>query len=155
MNQYTQLLYYIKSLGDNDPYINTILKGNSIDLNKMDIYPILNIVIDGGGFPSSGTISFDVVLECVDIRDHNNEVTTDKFWDQDNEVDNHNETLASLNRIWRIMNRDFTKNNITASDAPTINKITGDKMDVLDGWDMTLTVEMPNVDIDLCKDLLC
>tara|TARA_R110000803_G_scaffold76454_3_gene141100 strand:+ start:234 stop:701 length:468 start_codon:yes stop_codon:yes gene_type:complete len=155
MNQYTELLYYIKALGEADPYINTILKGNSIDLNKIDIYPLLNIVIDAGSFPSGGTIAFDVVLECVAIRDINKEVVTDKFWEISNEVDNHNETLATLNRMWRSMNRDFTNNNITASDNPSIEKITGEKMDILDGWSMTFTVEMPNVEVDLCKDLLC
>lgn len=150
MNQYTELLYYIKSLGEADTYINTILKGNTIDLNKIDIYPLLNIVIDSGSFPSNGTISFEVVLECVSIRDKNNEVVNDKFWEQDNEVDNHNETLASLNRIWAIMNKDFTENNITASDVPTLEKITGEKMDVLDGWSMSFTVTMPNVTLSLC-----
>lgn len=155
MNQYTELLYYIKALGEADPYINTILKGDDVDLNKIDIYPVLDITINAGSFPSGGTISFDVVLSCLDIRDINKEVSTDKFWEQDNEVDNHNNTLASLNRIWRIMNRDFTDRNITASDAPTVTKITGEKMNILDGWAMEFTVEMPNIDIDLCADLLC
>ena len=150
LNQYSELLLYIKSLGDEDTYINTILKGNAVDLNKIDIYPLLNIVIDGGSFPSDGTISFTVELECVAIRDINNEVVTDKFWEQDNEVDNHNETLAALNRIWRTMNRDFPKNNITASDTPTIEKITGEKKDYVDGWSMSFDVELPNVALSLC-----
>ena len=155
MNQYTELLRYIKLLGERDPYINTILKGTAIDLNKIDIYPLLNIVIDSGSFPSEGTILFSVVLECVSIRDINKEVVTDKFWEQDNEVDNHNETLATLNRIWRTMNRDFNDNNITASSNPSIEKITGEKTNYVDGWSMSFDVEMPNVEIDLCADLLC
>lgn len=155
MNQYTELLYYIKALGEADPYINTINKGENIDLNKMDVYPLLNIDINSASFPSGGTISFEVVLSCLDIRDINKEVVNDKFWEQDNLVDNLNNTLASLNRIWRTMNRDFTDKNITASDAPALDAIEYSEKNLLDGWSMTLTVEMPNVEVNLCKDLLC
>lgn len=150
LNQYSELLYKIKALGDSDDYINTILKGNAIDLNKIDIYPLLNIVIDGGSFPSDGTILFNVELECVAIRDINNEPVSDKFWEQDNETDNHNETLAALNRIWRSLNRTWKEDNITASDVPTLDKITGEKKDFVDGWSLTFDVEMPN--ITLCLD---
>jgi len=151
LNQYTELLYKIKALGDADSYINTILKGNAIDLNKIDIYPLLNIVIDGGSFPSDGTILFNVELECVAIRDINKEVVTDKFWEQNNLADNLNETLATLNRIWRSLNRTFIEDNITASDAPTFTKIEGEKKDYVDGWSMTFDVELPNVTLDLCN----
>ena len=155
MNQYTQLLNYIKLLGENDPYINTITKGGEFDINKMDVYPLLNIDINTVSFPSSGTISFSVELVCLAIRDINKEVNTDKFWNNDNEADNLNETLATLNRIWRSMNRDFAKNNITASDNPSADAIIFDKKNLLDGWQMTFDVEMPNIEINLCADLLC
>ncbi len=151
LNQYTELLYKIKALGDSDDYINTILKGNAVDLNKIDIYPLLNIVIDGGSFPSDGTILFNVVLECVAIRDINKEVVTDKFWEQDNLSDNLNETMSALNRIWRSLNRTFEEDNITASDDPTFTKIEGEKKDFVDGWSLTFDVELPNITLDLCN----
>ena len=150
MNQYTQLLYYIKQLGESDGYINTIIRGNEIDLNKGDLYPIMNIVIDAGGFPSNGTVLFNVIIECVNIRDINKEVNTSKFWLNDNEVDNHNETLGALNRIWGLMSRDFAKNNITASENPTFDKIEGEKTDIVDGWSLSFDVLMPNTEINLC-----
>ena len=121
----------------------------------MDVYPMLNININTATFPSEGTILFSVELACLAVRDINKEVVTDKFWEQDNEVDNHNETLATLNRIWRTMNRDFNDNNITASSNPSIEKITGEKTNYVDGWSMSFDVEMPNVEVDLCADLLC
>ncbi len=149
LNQYTELLYKIKELADSDSYINTILKGNAIDLNKIDIYPLLNIVIDGGSFPSDGTIQFSGELECVAIRDINKEVSTDKFWEQDNLSDNLNETMAALNRIWRSLNRTFEEDNITASDTPTFTKIEGEKKDFVDGWVLSFDVELPNVTLCL------
>ena len=153
LNQYTQLLIFIKSLGENDDYINTITKGgDNIDLNKIDIYPLLNIDVLTGGFSNGQTINFEVSLQCLDIRDINKEVTSDRFWEQDNEVDNHNETLAALNRIWGLMYKNFCDNNITSSENPSFEKITFASKNLLDGWDLTFTVEMPNTTIDLCNE---
>lgn len=158
MNQYTQLLYYIKELAENDAYINTITKSedDSIDLDKGNIFPLFNIDINDATFTSISTVSFSVQIQCLALRDINKEVVEDKFWRQDNEVDNHNETLASLSRIWQIMNRDFTENNITASDNPTLTKITFSNKNLLDGWEMDFDVEMPNDNLNLCNSLeLC
>jgi len=157
MNQYSQLLYYLKELAENDPYINTVTKDSdsNIDLDKGNLFPLFNIDILNGAFPSNSTISFDVQLTCLAIRDINKEIRTDKFFKQDNEIDNHNETLAVLNRMWLIMKRNFDEKNITASDNPTFNKIDFSGKNLLDGWQLDFTIEMPNVDINLCQDLQC
>jgi len=150
MNQYTELLEYIKTLGEADTFVNTITKGDDIDLNKGNIFPLLNIDINTASFTNGQTIIFNIELSCLDIRDINKEITTDKFWDQDNEVDNHNETLATLNRLWLNMYRDFTDNNITASENPALQKITFSDKNLLDGWSLTFDVEVPNTTISLC-----
>ena len=151
MNGYTELLNYIKKLGEGDSYINVITKGEDGDLDKMTVYPELNIVINNASFPSDATIGFTVELTCRSVRDVNKEVNIDKFYSNDNEVDNLNETMASLNRIWRIMHRDFGNNNITASDVPSLEAGIFKGKDILDGWTMTFDVEMPNIELDLCK----
>lgn len=150
LNQYSELLIYLKSLGVADTYINVVTKGENVELDKMTVFPSLHIDINSGTFPSSGTIQFTVELSCWDIRDINKEVNDDKFWSNDNETDNLNNTLAALNRIWRIMNRDFNENNITASDNPSIEAVKFDKKNLLDGWIMSFDVEMPNTTISLC-----
>ena len=151
LNQYTQLLYYIKEQGEADTYINSITKNiDELELDKITIYPLLNIDISRASLPSEGTISFSVDLSCWAIRDINPEVNTDKFWRQDNEVDNLNGTLASLNRLWKILKRDLNNNNITASEAPTLESLRFSKNNLLDGWNMSFDVEMPNVAISLC-----
>jgi hypothetical protein len=150
LNQYSELLIYLKGLGVSDTYINVVTKGENIELDKMTVFPSLHIDINSGTFPSSGTIQFTVELSCWDIRDINKEVNDDKFWSNDNETDNLNNTLAALNRIWRIMNRDFNENNITASDNPSIEAVKFDKKNLLDGWVMSFDVEMPNTTISLC-----
>ncbi len=149
MNHYSELLYYIKSLVEQDSYINTITKGE-IDLNKENIFPLFNISILSGSFTNGQTINFNVELSCLDIRDINKEIVNDKFWEQDNEVDNHNETLACLNRVWLKMYRDFEQRNITASENPSLEIGTLEGKNLLDGWVLTFDVEMPNTTISLC-----
>lgn len=150
MNQYTEVLYYIKSLGESDVFVNTITKGQEIDLNKGNIFPLLNIDINTGSFTNGQTIIFNIELSCLDIRDINKEIVDDKFWSNDNEVDNHNSTLATLNRLWLIMKRDFNENNITASENPPLQKITFSDKNLLDGWSLTFDLEIPNTTISLC-----
>lgn len=152
MNQYTQLLYFLKSFGDNDDYISTTTKASddNIDLNKANIFPLYNIEINSGAFTNGQTIIFNVILSCLDIRDINKEIVNDKFWEQDNEVDNHNETLAFLNKVWTSSHRNFEDNNITASLNPNLEKITYSDKNLLDGWQLTFDVELPNVDLSLC-----
>ena len=150
MNQYTEVLYYIKSLGESDVFVNTITKGQEIDLNKGNIFPLLNIDINTGSFTNGQTIIFNIELSCLDIRDINKEIVNEKFWSNDNEVDNHNSTLATLNRLWLIMKRDFNENNITASENPPLQKITFSDKNLLDGWSLTFDLEIPNTTISLC-----
>jgi head-tail adaptor len=152
MNAYTQLLYYIKELADEDGYINTVTKNGSqdIDLDKGNIYPLfdVNVGVDGT-FPSTAMVRFSVELVCVSVRDISDEVNTDKFWMNDNEVDNHNETLASLMRIWAKMNRNFEQNDIVASEEPSLSKDTFQYKNILDGWRLNFDVEMPMI-VNLC-----
>jgi hypothetical protein len=151
MNHYSELLYYIKSLVEQDSYINTITKGEvNLDVNKENIFPLFNIAILSGSFTNGQTINFNVELTCLDIRDINKEIINDKFWEQDNEVDNHNETLACLNRVWLKMYRDFEQRNITASENPSLEIGTLEGKNLLDGWVLTFDVEMPNTTISLC-----
>lgn len=152
MNQYSELLYYIKSLADADELVNTITKGDfeKLDLDKKNIFPLVHINITDGGFTNGSVVRFGVQIGAFDIRDINKEIQTDKFFEQDNEVDNHNLTFAILNRMWLQMYVDFEKNNITASENPSLEIQTFTRGNLLDGWILTFEVEVPNTTINLC-----
>lgn len=151
MNGYSELLRYIKSIGE--PLVNTITQGNidDMDLNKKNIFPLLHVDVGNASFPSESVIQFEVQLACFDIRDINKEVNTDKYFGNDNEVDNHNETLAILNRIWLLMKNDFEENDITASENPSLQQSSGTERNLLDGWVMSFQVQVPNTEINLCQ----
>lgn len=153
MNGYTELLRYFKQLGEEDVFVNTITHGDfsDVDIDKKNIFPLLHISIGNASFPSHSVVRFDVQIGCFDIRDINKEINTDKYYKNDNEVDNLNETLSVLNRIWLKMSKDFEENNITASDAPTLEIQTLTKKNMLDGWIMTFQADVPNITINLCQ----
>jgi hypothetical protein len=153
MNQLTQLYNYIKTLAEADPFINTILKVdfNDIDLKKEIIFPLLNVRIITGSFTTGQTINLNVQIGVFDIRDINKEIKTDIFWEQDNEVDNHNMGIAVLNRLWTNMLRDFADNNITASENPSFELGFFERAKLLDGVILTFDVEVPNTTMSLCQ----
>lgn len=153
MNHYTQLLYYIKQLAEADVLVNTVTQGDfeRLDLDKKNIFNLVHIFLSQAQFTNGNTVNFTVQVGAFGLRDINKEVVDDKFWLQDNEVDNLNTTLAILNRLWLKMYVDFEKNNITSSENPTLEPQVFTRGNLLDGWIMTFEVEMPNTTINLCE----
>jgi hypothetical protein len=151
MNQVTTLYTYIKSLGEADSYVSTITKNATNDIlqNKATIFPLLNIAITGASYSSQQIKTFSLEISCFNKRDQNKETVNDIFWENDNEVDNMNETEACLNRVWLIMERNFDKNNITANENPSLSPVLEGTTSLIDGWVMTLDVNVPNIDICL------
>jgi hypothetical protein len=150
MIAYSELVRHIKSLADAEEYIKTATMGEELDLNKANIFPLFNVDITQGTFTSNATVSFDVELVALDVRSINNEDNTDKYYGNDNEIDNYNGTITALNNIWVKMHRDFAKNNITASDNPNLQQITFSDKNLLDGWSISFTVELPTNGVNIC-----
>jgi hypothetical protein len=48
------------------------------------------------------------------------------------------------------MYRDFEENNITASESPSFEKISLEGVNMLDGWELSFDVEVPNTTLNLC-----
>ena len=156
MNQLTELYNYIKQLAEADDLINSVRKldFNDIDLDKHTIFPMLNVRITNGTFTNGNTVNFSVQIGVFDIRDTNKEIRTDNFWEQDNEVDNHNLCIAVLNRLWLKMYTDFEDNNITSSENPTFELGFFEKAKTLDGVILSFDVEVPNTTLSLCESQL-
>jgi hypothetical protein len=152
MNHYTELLYFIKGLADSDPLVNSVTQGDfdRLDLDKMTIFPLVHISIGDAQFSNGTTVSFDIQLGAHSIRDINKEIRTDNFWLQDNEVDNLNEMLAVLNRLWSKIYRGFSDKDITTTENPTLQQTLDEGTNFLDGWILSFNVQMPNTTMSLC-----
>ena len=153
MDSYSKLLIRIKELADADDFINTVTnKGErDLDLEKGNVFPILDISVNGFTFPSEAVIRYSIEIVCVDLRDINKATADqDKFWDNDNLVDNMNEMMSSINRIWLNLKRDFNDSNITASESPTGDAIVYEGKNIYDGWSLLFDVDIPNTTISIC-----
>lgn len=150
MNHYSQLIYRIKEVGE--PLVNTVTKGNfeDVDLSKANLYPLLHIFVSGGNFNNGQTVVLSVQLGCFQQRVHSNELVNDKLFEDDNEVDNMNETLAILNEIWVRLLDDFDDKFITASENPTLEPVSNAYDNGLDGWILSFDLELPNERLTLC-----
>ena len=152
LNQYSELLTYLKQLFESDPLVNTVTRGrvDEWDVNKMDISPLVHIYI-GDINPNNGqALTFNIEIQVADVLIINKEVNTDKFWGNDNEDDIYNETLGIINRAYSILLRDFQDKNITAIENGSIFKV-GPNKDNMIGYAITFQVIMPNDTISLCQ----
>ena len=153
MNQYSELLRYIKKLGEDDVFVNTITQGNfsRIDLDKGNIFPLLHTTVLSAEFNNGATIVFNVEIAALQQRETNKNINDDKFTSNDNEIDNLNEMLAVLNRLWLIMYNDFESKGFVASENPSLDIIEPEtQSNSIEGWRMVFDVELPNTTISLC-----
>ena len=67
---------------------------------------------------------------------------------------------AGINRLFEKYNwvigtgeylKDFEKNNITASESPSLEKLYLEYGLDVDGWSLNFDVDVPNIDISLCQ----
>lgn len=151
MNAYSELLRYIQTIAK--PLVNTVTQGDftAVDLEKKNIFSLVHVAVGNASFPSDGVIRFDIQIGCFDIRDINKDINADKYFSNDNEVDNLNSTMAVLNRLWLLMLKDFEENDITASDNPTLEQYTNSHKNLIDGWIMSFQADVPNTVINLCQ----
>lgn len=151
MNQYSELITYLKELLERDPLVNTVTKGNlsDLDLNKMDISPLAHIMVTNPNFNNAQAITFDVELTVVDLVDENKEVNSDKFWNRTNETDVLNETLAVINRAYSMLLRDFEDKGFTAIQNAVAREV--ETINNMIGWTLPFQVMMPNDTINLCQ----
>jgi hypothetical protein len=152
MNQYTELFYYLKELLEQDDFVNSIRQGSfdQLDIEKANVYPLAHIDVLSANLDNN-VITFNVVIACVAQRDKVNEIKEDKFWRQDNEVDNFNETLAILNRLWLKLYTDLEQRDITASLNVPLSKIDFEYTNTLDGWLLDFNIQVPNTTLNLCQ----
>ena len=153
MGYFSSILNKIEEIAEADNMVNTVAMGDlsDIDLEKKNIYPLVHIDVEGASFTNGQTLNLSLVIACVNERDTNkHEEDTDKIYSNDNFVDNLDVCMDILNRIWKRFYRDFTGENLTANENPSLDPIKYDEKNVLDGWELRLDVEVPDTDLSLC-----
>lgn len=149
MRNYYEVLRVLKEHLESDSLVNTVTQGNiaDIDLDKKNIYPLVHIQT-GSATLGLQTISFNISVFAMDIRDKVNQPVTEKFNGNDNEIDNLNSMLAVLNRLYKAIAK--LDSDIAISENPSCEPFTESRMNLLDGWAMTFDLDIPNNEIAVC-----
>ena len=141
----------LKDLLEEDINVHTIVHGlkSTMDINKKNIFPLAHLQVTSSTADNQ-YISFTFEVAVLDIRNISKKIVTDKFLQNDNELDNLNTTHAVLNRLitkLRLRNND---DKIEINNTPVITPIIFEEMNLLDGWRTEIELIIPNTEINVC-----
>lgn len=155
MRGFYELTTAIKDYLQSNNHINTVwLKTlTEVDLNKRTIFPLAHIVVGTSTFPDN-IIQFEITVSCMDIVDvkkTNIKDTTDPFFGNDNKQDILNTMLTVVNGLNLSLKKgtlsdDLYQLNGTATAEPFEDQFEN----LLTGWSITFTVDIPNDEISIC-----
>ena len=153
MRTYYDLIQHLKTTFEEDSDVQTVVTEGYIDMDnwKKNVYPIVDInVLNSPFVENSGISRFNVEITVLDIRDINNEQVNDKFWRNDNRHDNWNLTYAILNTALTKIVKDHLATDISLDTATNAERFNSVKENVLDGWQQTWTIDMPDTLTTIC-----
>tara|TARA_R110002020_G_scaffold427385_4_gene636735 strand:- start:20 stop:493 length:474 start_codon:yes stop_codon:yes gene_type:complete len=157
MKQYYQLLDALKNFLQNTPSTNTVHEGDiyKVDLSKETIFPLANIDVTNIEFEKHFN-RYTVAVVVADILDNTKENEKDEnnvFHGADNLQDIYNTQLSVLNLLQSSLKRgELNNDNFQLSEDFTVSATPFEQRfeNLLVGWVMTLTVDVPNNDISVC-----
>lgn len=152
MNTYYQLITHIKNTFEEDLRVNNVVTGDFEEWAK-DLFQLVHIDVTDSpiiNLENTSTVRFNVVINVLGIRDVNKEDIKDRFWHNDNRHDNWNDCFSILNIARNKFIKDHLNNDITVSDASIAERITYAYGNGLDGWQQTLTIDVPDNFTSIC-----
>lgn len=152
---YNSLIETIKQTFESDSMVSTVVSGDATDVDnyKKNLFPLVHVEVTNMPFlgtQNTSTVDYNVVITVVDIRDVNKEEDRDKFWTNDNRNDNWNTTAFILRTGQVKMIKEIYGDNISLNGATAADKLDGVRANVLDGWQQTWTLSVPNIYIKAC-----
>jgi hypothetical protein len=144
---YYTLIDKLKTILDQEPFINTITKGgiDQVDLQKVSLYPICHISINNSRIESS-TIVYNVSFILMDILDHNKKESSHVYYSHDNEDDIINQMNEQAIRIYELFRRGAFHNNgmQLVDESANIEYFSDRFVDKVAGCTLTLDVALYN-----------
>lgn len=150
-NHYSQVYEFIRKIAMENLFVNVVTKGEfrTIDFDKMTTRPFVHVNTNGGAL-STSIVLINVEIGAFDNRIENKEINTDKFWGNDNEVDNLNTTFSIIKEMWAKMYYAFQNNEILADELPNFEEVS-DPLLKIDGVVIKFQLELPNHNLGLCN----
>jgi hypothetical protein len=133
--------------------VNTVTFGvmSESDFQKKNIYPLVNIMPTNASLDNANVNSFDFEISAVDQRDLSDDEIKDKFLSNDNSIDNLNLCHAILNDLVTYLRNLYNDDGIELITASNMTPLYMDGLNIMDGWTLTITLEIPNITISACE----
>lgn len=156
MNTYYTLLESLRRIFESDDKVHTVLTGDTseVDNYRKNIFPLVHILVTDSPYVGDNTavVRYTVEITVVDIRDINKEDVLDKFWTNDNRHDNWNTTRAILKLAQDKLIKDILENDVTLVTSSSAIPENYSRENLLDGWQQTWTIDVPDLLTDVCLD---
>jgi len=153
MRGYYDILEKLRVSLEANPSINTVTEGDllDVDLAKQTIFPLSHIIIQNATFEPQ-TITFNMNILFMDLVDFNkDDPRTTPFQGNNNEQDVLNTMLAAANKLWSDLSRgDLYIDKYQISGTPTAEPFVERFDNQVAGWDLTISISIPNTDISVC-----
>lgn len=145
LNNFYKVTKYLRTILENNGDVSTIVFGRTEDkdLYKKSLYPLAHI--NPVSAPMNGrTTKFSFEVAVMDQRDLSSSVETDKFEGNDNLIDNLNTCHSIINYLVSTITLQNNVDQIELVSVSDATPILFKENNLLDGWIITITLEMPN-----------
>lgn len=135
--------------------VNTVTEGDifEVDLNKQTIFPLSHIITNNVTF-NENNISYSMSILFMDVVDVSKADPRDEdeiFYGVDNKHDILNTQLLVANDLVTHLKRaDLYRDNYQINGTPTCEPFEDRFENLLVGWNMSLTIDVPN-DFTICQ----
>lgn len=153
MNGYFKATELLKNILQSYPTNVTVRTGrfNEMDLDKKTIYPLVYITQSLRSYVSSQMNSYTFEIGILIDRDNSRSVIEEKFYDNDNEIDNFNDSDNILNYLITTLRLQNNEDNFELLSVTDAQPLFLSKHNLLDGWFLTLTLSNPNDILNICN----
>lgn len=154
MTGYYDILEKLRVSLEANPSVNTVTEGDllEVDLSKQTIFPLSHIIVQNATF-AERTITFNLNILFMDVVDFNKDdpKAENPFRGNNNEQDVLNTMLQVANKLWSDLSRgDLYTDKYQVSGTPSAEPFVERFDNQLAGWDLTLSISIPNSEISVC-----
>ena len=143
---YFDIIDKLKTHFDNDVLVNTVTQGSlfDIDINKMDIFPLVHLIVNTASLEGN-VVRYNISILAMDIVDITKDEDVNKFDGNDNELYVLNTQLQVLTRCYELLLRgDLWTDKFQIDGNPTCEPFVDRFENKLAGWTMTTDILIPN-----------
>ena len=143
---YFDIIDKLKTHFDGDVLVNTVTQGSlfDIDINKMDIFPLVHIIVNTASLEGN-VVRYNISILAMDIVDITKDEEENKFDGNDNELYVLNTQLQVLTRCYELLLRgDLWTDKFQIDGNPTCEPFVDRFENKLAGWTMTTDILIPN-----------